>query len=58
MKNNVYFIGEIQHKIDELRNNPNKRNIGIVNKLTTIKSKKILSDKDISFLESVEIYIG
>lgn len=58
MKNNVYFIGEIQHKIDELRNNPNKRNIGIVNKLTTIKDKKILSDKDISFLESVEIYIG
>lgn len=58
MKNNVYFIGEIEHKIDELRNNPNKRNIGIVNKLTTIKDKKILSDKDISFLESVEIYIG
>lgn len=58
MKNNIYFIGEIQHKIDELRNNPNKQNIGVVNKLTLINSKDILSNKDISFLGCVGICVS
>ena len=57
MKNNVYYIGEIDHKINELRSNPNKQNIGIVNKLTLIKNKKLLSDKDLAFLESVDIFV-
>lgn len=56
-KNNTYIISEIDFKIDELRKDSNKKNIAIVNKLTTLKHKGVLTPKDLSFLESVEIYV-
>lgn len=56
MKNNPYFIGEIEFEINRLKANKNKKNIGIVNKLTVIKNKNVLSEQDLSFLETIGIY--